>query len=230
MLTCLCDSVAGDVGIATVTVLEHLGCEVSFPSEQTCCGQPPFNGGDWVSAKEIAARNVEVFGLADESDPVVTPSTSCAAMLRHGYPMLSMPAVSRAYELCEFIVDVLGRNEWQGEIPSRRIGLHEACHGRMLGTNGQQRRLLESISGAELVPFGSAEQCCGFGGSFCTTHGKVSESIGLEKLGQMQDAGVEQVVSGDMGCLLHLQGLIDRNGIELSMLHIAQVLAEAISE
>ena len=80
------------------------------------------------------------------------------------------------------------------------------------------------------MDFGSAEQCCGFGGSFSATHGKVSESIGLEKLQQLRDAGAEQVVSGDMGCLLHLQGLIDRNGIELSTLHVAQVLAEAISE
>lgn len=226
MLTCLCDAIYGEVGIATVRVLEHLGCEVVFPKEQTCCGQPPFNAGDWNAARPVAERTVSLFGL---EVPVVTPSASCAAMVRHGYSqLLDGVEVPKTYELCEYIVKVCGREKWEGSVVPRKVGLHRACHGRALGLTDEQERLLSSISGVELVEIGSPEQCCGFGGAFSVTHGKTSEGIGLEKLQVMKSAGVEQIVSGDMGCLAHLDGLISRHHIEMKTAHIAEVLSEAL--
>ncbi len=231
MLTCLCDAVYGDVGAATVKVLEHAGCEVVFPEDQTCCGQPPFNAGDWDSARPIAERTIEVFGIGKPDQiPVVTPSASCAAMLRHGYKEL-IPGfeATKTYELCEFIVNVLRREDWGGEVSARKVALHSSCHGRMLGLQDEQERLLHSIRGVQAVSFGSPEQCCGFGGSFTITHGKVSEGIGLEKLSQIEKAGVDQIVSGDMGCLAHLNGLISRHGMAIQTTHVAQLLAEAVA-
>lgn len=225
MLTCLCDALYGEVGVATVRVLESAGCEVEFPEKQTCCGQPAFNAGDWGAAEPVARRTLRVFG---DDAPIVAPSASCAAMLRHGYAQMGVTHSAQCYELCEFLVDVLGRHEWGGKVGRRRVGVHRACHGRTIGLTDQQERLLHLIEGIEIVAFGSPEQCCGFGGAFSVSHGKVSEGIGLEKIRQMESAGVEQVVSGDMGCVLHLQGLAKRNGVNLEFVHVAQVLAEAL--
>lgn len=229
MLTCLCDAFYGEVGIATVRVLEHAGCRVEFDQVQTCCGQPPFNAGDWNAARPIAKRTVRLFGLdQEEGDYLVTPSASCAAMLRHGYGMLDVPvAKDRVFELCEFLVDVAGVTTF-GTVNAKRVALHRACHGRMMGMRDQQESLLRGLKGIELVEFGSQEQCCGFGGAFSITHGKTSEGIGLEKLRQLEQAGVDVVVSGDMGCLMHLAGLAKRNSIEVGFTHISQLLAEAI--
>jgi L-lactate dehydrogenase complex protein LldE len=229
MLTCLCDAFYGDVGIATVKVLEDCGCTVTFDSSQTCCGQPAFNAGDWSSARPVASLTVSLFGLdQEEGDPVVTPSASCAAMLRHGYSLIGVPCANRVYELCEFVHDQAGRHVWGGSVKPRRVGFHRACHGRMMGLRDQQSVLLASIEGVEIVEFGSQEQCCGFGGAFSMTHGKVSEGIGLEKLRQLETTGVEQVVSGDMGCLMHLQGLAMRHNMDMRFAHVAQLMAEAI--
>jgi len=230
MLTCLNDAFYGEVGIATVRVLEHVGCRVEFDPAQTCCGQPPFNAGDWSAARPIAERTVSLFGLnAEDGDPVVMPSASCAAMLRHGYGALGVGCkTGRVYELAEYVVDVAGRLEWDGSVSPRRVGFHRACHGRMMGLRDQQEILLRSIKGIEVVELGSPEQCCGFGGAFSVTHGKVSEGIGLEKLRQIEQAGVDQVVSGDMGCVMHLAGLAKKNSVDVSFVHFAQVLAEAI--
>ncbi len=229
MLTCLCDAFYGDVGIATVKVLEDCGCTVSFDTSQTCCGQPAFNAGDWTSARPVASRTVSLFGLdEEEGDPVVTPSASCAAMLRHGYSMMGVECAPRVYELCEFVHDQAGRHSWGGSVKPRRVGFHRACHGRMMGFRDQQISLLSSIEGVETVEFGSQDQCCGFGGAFSMTHGKVSEGIGLEKLRQLELAGVEQVVSGDMGCVLHMQGLAARHNMDIRFAHVAQLMAEAI--
>jgi len=228
MLTCLCDAFYGEVGIASVRVLEHLGCEVLFDNRQTCCGQPPFNAGDWDAARRIATHCKSVM-FGDEI-PVVTPSGSCGAMLREGYPMLfPNEPHPRAFEIGEFIAKELGVSEWKGAKPYvKKVAFHRACHGRALGLTDEQERLVASIPGVELVPFTQGEQCCGFGGAFAATHGKLSQGIGLEKLRVIADSGAEEIVSGDMGCLMHLSGLIAREKLPLRARHFAEVLAETI--
>lgn len=234
MLTCLCDAYFGEVGIATVKILEHLGCKVEFPSEQTCCGQPPFNAGDWKAARKLVLRTSEVF---QGSAPVVTPSGSCAAMIRHGYSMLVAKEPFSCFELCEFLVGPLGVSSWPPpkgrSLAPRKIAFHSSCHNRVLQASrsevgSPQRKLLESVAGIEIVSFAEEEQCCGFGGAFAATHGSLSSSIGLRKLEQVVSAGTQEIVGGDMGCLMHLDGLIRKHELPLRVRHIAELLAEAI--
>jgi len=233
MLTCLCDAFFGEVGIATVRVLEHAGCQVEFAESQTCCGQPPFNAGDWAAARKIAKHCISVFEPYGET-PLVTPSGSCAAMMREGYPMLFEGTDHpRCFELGEFLVRNLGVSKWplHGEAvaqPAVKVAFHRACHGRGLGLKDEQERLVRSLPHVEVVEFAQMEQCCGFGGAFAATHGKLSSGIGLEKLHNVADSGAEVLVSGDMGCLMHLNGLIQKNKLPIRTRHFAELLAEAI--
>ncbi len=144
--------------------------------------------------------------------------------------MLYGGAVSgRAFELSEFIVHQLKVSGLTGaESYPRRIALHRACHGRAIGLKNEQEMLLASIPGIEIVPFGSPEQCCGFGGAFSVLQGKLSSEIGLEKLRQISDSGADEIVSGDMGCLMHLKGLIEKKNLPIRVRHFAEILAEVI--
>lgn len=226
MLTCLCDAFYGEVGIATVRVLEHIGCEVQFDPRQTCCGQPPFNSGDWKSATKMVDHTQSVL---DGDVPIVVPSGSCAAMLREGLHIMGRQEFQApVYELSEFMRDVAHVNEWPALSFSRKVGHHRSCHGRMLGIGNAQEHLLSYVGGLELVSFGDADQCCGFGGAFSITHSQTSKEIGMTKLHQMVNAGVTEVTSGDMGCLMHLKGLAEREGIEIKASHYAEVLASAL--
>lgn len=228
MLTCLCDTYYGEVGIATVKVLEHLGCTVSFNANQTCCGQPAFNAGHWDEARAVANHCLTTV-FADDF-PVVIPSASCTAMVRDGYPMLfpASPQV-RAFELAEFIVQVLEIRSIPSARPyNKRCAYHASCHGRAIGLKSEQLTLLSSIPGIELVPILDSEQCCGFGGSFCVTQGKLSAEIGIEKLRSIVESGADELIGGDTGCLLHLQGLIDRSNLPLRVRHFAEVLVEVM--
>ncbi|MDR3692039.1 MAG: (Fe-S)-binding protein [Fimbriimonas sp.] len=233
MLTCLCDAFYGEVGIATVKVLEHAGCGVLFDQDQTCCGQPPFNSGDWSAARLAAGHTMRT--LLSHPEPVVTPSASCAAMIRECYPILyTGMAHPKVYELSEFLVKQLNIATWSvtaKELPPKvRVAYHFSCHGRGIGLRNEQRQLIESLPWVDLVPFDNSDQCCGFGGAFSATHGSISAGIGMEKLRAIQDAGAEEIVGGDMGCLMQLSGLIKRNGISLKTRHFSQLLAEAIGE
>lgn len=228
MLTCLCDAFYGEVGIATARVLEHVGCEVEFPDEQTCCGQPPFNAGDWGACRTLAKRTAGVF----KGSTVVVPSASCTAMVRHGYGMVLGQAPFECFELCEFLVRHVGLSRWPPErsrpIRGRSIAFHTACHGRAIGLGSLQKEFVSTIRDLEIVEFAEDEQCCGFGGAFSATHGAISSGIGLQKLEMIASSGATEIIGGDMGCLMHLDGLIRRHELPLKVRHVSQLLAEAI--
>ena len=233
MATCLCDAFHDDVAAATVEVLEHLGCEVSFPEGQTCCGQPAFNGGDWPSSRKVVRHTVGTFAA---DDPVVIPSGSCAAMMFHGAVLEfqkepDLGAVEalgrRTWELGDFIVNGLGVRSWPGRIDAS-IALHRSCHTRGTGSSEAVALLVGSIAGVRLVEFGEGEQCCGFGGTFSVTFPHISAAMGDLKLDQVRHAKPDLLVSGDMGCLMHLCGLAAKEGAPIRALHFAQVLRDAI--
>ncbi len=229
MLTCLCDAFFGEVGIAAVQVLEAAGCEVVFPENQTCCGQPPYNAGDWAASRKIANYCVSVF---DPSLPVVTPSGSCTAMVREGYHLLGVHANIQCFEIGEYLVKHIGvktlNSKLQTPNSKLKVAFHRACHGRGIGLKNEQEILVSSLPNVELVSFAQSEQCCGFGGAFAATHGKLSSGIGDEKLRNIIDSGAEILVSGDMGCLMHLNGLIEREKLPIKTKHYLQLLAEAL--
>ncbi|MFZ4508513.1 MAG: (Fe-S)-binding protein [Fimbriimonas sp.] len=235
MLTCLCDAYFGEVGIATVRVLEAAGCEVVFDANQTCCGQPPFNSGDWPAARQVANHCRQTL-FSGEQLPVITPSGSCAAMVREGYPLIfADDSHLPCFEVGEFLVKELGIQSWPPEgHPAKqkelKVAFHRACHGRGIGLKDEQETLLGSIPGVQLLPFEQAEQCCGFGGAFSANHPMISAQVGLEKIRNIQASGAEVIASGDMGCLMHLRGLIQRQNLALRTVHYVELLAEALGQ
>ncbi len=227
MVTCLCDAIYGEVAISTVQVLEKLGCKVHFPKNQTCCGQPPFNSGDWENSKLAANHCISEFQKQDL--PVVVPSASCAAMVREGYKMMGLGSPLVIYELSEFIADKCQLDSvktWKSY--PHKVAFHQACHGRSIGLKDQQETLLRKVPNIQLVAFEQAEQCCGFGGAFCVTHGALSEGIGLEKLKNIKESGANEIVTGDMGCAVHLEGLIKKHQMNLRIRHFSEILAEVL--
>lgn len=233
MATCLCDAFFADAARATVEVLEYAGCQVEFPADQTCCGQPAFNAGDWEASRKVVRHCLQVF---QGTEPVVVPSGSCAAMVFHGAllefekepDLAKVEALSRrTWELMDYLVNGLGIESWPGRFPAR-IAFHQSCHSRGTQSGEATRKLLSSIEGLELVPFGEPEQCCGFGGTFSVTFPHISTEMGRLKLTHVLEQQPDYLVSGDMGCMLHLGGLLDRGGTPLPRLHVAQVLHQAL--
>ncbi len=233
MATCLCDAFYDDVAVATVEVLEHLGVEVVFPEAQTCCGQPAFNGGDWIASRKVVRHTVKTFA---GEEPVVVPSGSCAAMMFHGAVLefekeadvSEVEALGRrTWELADFIVNGLGVKTWPGRYEAT-VALHRACHTRGTGSSEAATALLKSIAGVKLVEFGEGEQCCGFGGTFSVSFPNISSAMGELKLEHIRAVQPDVLVSGDMSCMMHLGGLAAKEGKPIKTLHLAQVLRDAL--
>lgn len=233
MGTCLCDAFYVDAAKATVQVLEHLGVEVLYPEDQTCCGQPAFNSGDWKSSRAVARHAVNVF----KGDlPVIIPSGSCTAMHKHGNLLQfekepDLPEIkdlaNRSHELVDFIVNDLGITEWPGKL-NAKIAFHHSCHTRGSGTRSAAQKLLSSINGVELVEYGQGEQCCGFGGTFCVTFPHISGQMGILKLEHLLENDPDYLVSADLSCMMHLGGLAKKQGRKLQYRHAAQILLYAL--
>src|SRR5262245_31147002 len=231
MVTCLGDALFPDVGLATVRLLGRLGVEVDFPRAQTCCGQPHFNSGYHDLARSLARHTITAFA---GGGTVVTPSGSCAAMVKLEYPHLlhndlvwhgrAEELAHRTYELSDFLVNVL-KVEDVGARFEGRATYHMACHLRGLGVRDEPERLLRRVRGLELVPLERADECCGFGGSFSVRYPGISGAMVQDKAGFIEKTGAEVVIATDAGCLMNIGGCLRRRGGRVRTVHLAEVLA-----
>lgn len=232
-VTCLIDTLQPQIGEAVVRVLERVGMQVKFPAGQTCCGQPPFNAGMRSEARKLAEHTIRTF--EEDPAPVVIPSGSCAAMIRHGYPELfaanpqwlprAQALAARTYEFSEFLVDVLGITDI-GAHYSGQATYHASCHlMRGLGIDRQPRALLAQVRGLDLIELPHVEDCCGFGGVFSVEHPEISAEMLKRKIDNIERTQAPVAIVADTGCLLHIQGGLHRQGKPQRVLHIAEVLA-----
>lgn len=234
---CYIDQLYPDVAFACLELLERQGVSVEVPAQQTCCGQVLTNRGALQAARPLA-RNFEATFAG--YDCVVCPSGSCAAALRHHpHSLGGAPggASSKVYELCQFLVQVLGVENTGVPFP-HRVALHESCHSlRELGlgqpselgavpapVESPARRLLRQVPELQLVEPARRDECCGFGGSFSVAEPDVSARMGSDRAADFEQAGAEVVTSADMSCLMHLSGLMRRQHRRARVLHIAQLL------
>jgi L-lactate dehydrogenase complex protein LldE len=243
LIPCFVEQLAPQVGSASARLLEHLGCEVWCPREQTCCGQPFLSAGATREARSLAQRQIR---LLAEADAVVCPSASCTATLRVRYPRLLGPAepeaarlAARSFELGEFAHGRLGGRATGARFP-HRVALLQSCHGlRDLGLGrasestapargpGSTETLLRAVEGLELA-LPARDECCGFGGLFAVDFPELSARIGRDRLRALAETGAEYVTATDTTCLLHLDGLRRREGYGPRPIHLAEILTAGL--
>ncbi|HEX5278720.1 MAG TPA: (Fe-S)-binding protein [Micropepsaceae bacterium] len=231
LVTCLADMFRPELGFAAVKLLELAGCEVAVPA-QTCCGQPAYNAGDRKDALALARNIVTAF---EPFDYVVVPSGSCGGMLRVHYPELlrddpawaarAREVAAKTHELLSFLVNIRGLKSVPAECSANAL-YHDSCSSmREMAVRGEPRLLLKSVDGLDLHDFGDTEVCCGFGGFFSVKYPDISARLADDKIDEAKSRGAELVLSGDLGCLLHLTGRAARRGEKIRFRHAAEVLA-----
>jgi L-lactate dehydrogenase complex protein LldE len=231
-ITCLVDQFHPEVGHAMLAVLDRLGIQYDLPCGQTCCGQPAFNAGCTEEAARVARQFVRTFA---DSEIIVAPSGSCIEMAKRRVPALfaegsaerkqAERVAGRVHEFSEFLVHVMGVSDVGARFP-HRVTYHDSCHLlRGLGIRDEPRMLLGHVREAQVVELEEADVCCGFGGTFALKYPAISGQMGRDKLRRALETGAEYLVACDTGCLMHLRGMISREGLPIGALHLAEVLA-----
>jgi L-lactate dehydrogenase complex protein LldE len=231
-VTCLVDLIRPQIGFAAAKLLEAAGCDVDVPPAQTCCGQPAWNSGDDKHAADIARQVVDAF---ETFDYVVAPSGSCAGMLRQHYPeILALDAryapraralAAKTHELVSFLVNVRGMKRVEARCQAR-VCYHDSCSSlREMRVKDEPRALLSTVDGISIAELNEPEVCCGFGGLFAVKYPEISERMADDKIADAQATGADMLTGGDLGCLLHLAGRMERTGAPLRVRHVAEILA-----
>ncbi|MCU7723075.1 (Fe-S)-binding protein [Actinoplanes sp. KI2] len=230
--TCLADTMFPAAAKATVLLLERLGHEVVFPSEQTCCGQMHINTGYQKDAVPLVRRHVRTF---EPYEVIVAPSGSCVGSVRHQHAMVAggdarlaaraTAVAARTFELSELLVDVLGVEDVGAYFP-HRVTYHPTCHSlRVLRVGDKPLRLLRRVRGLDLVELLAAEQCCGFGGTFSVKNSDTSTAMLADKMRHVLDTGADVCTAGDASCLMHIGGGLSRLRTGVRTVHLAEILA-----
>jgi len=235
-IPCYVDQFYPGAAIATLQLLEKLGVNVVYPKNQTCCGQPMANSGFehlTHGCNELFIKNFSGF------DYVVAPSGSCVLHVKEHLHDDDNPAKAteishKVYELTEFLTDVLKVTSLPAKFP-HKVGMHQSCHGQR-GLHLSQMTelvapqfskpgsLLNMVEGIEIVPLSRKDECCGFGGTFCVTEEAVSVKMGKDRVDDHIEHGAEYITGVDMSCLMHMEGILHRQGSKVKVLHIAEIL------
>ncbi len=235
-IPCYVNQFYPQVAIATLELLEKFGCEVDYPLNQTCCGQPMANSGYeklGQSCNELFTENFAKY------DYVVCPSGSCTLHIKdHLHSEKDEAAANgirkKVFELTEFMVDILKVENLEASFPYR-VGVHQSCHGqRGLHTSQMSELvgapfskgdfLLKKVKGLELVSLDRTDECCGFGGTFCVVEEAVSVKMGKDRVADHEKNKVQIITGGDMSCLMHLEGVLRRKKSNIEIRHIAEIL------
>jgi len=239
-IPCYIDQLYPNVAVATYKLLRKLDIDVEYPMDQTCCGQPLYNSGCSGECKPIARKFINTF---KKFDYIVAPSGSCISMVKHNYQKLDCNADrvnSKCYELVEFLHDILEVKSFDASF-NAKIGIHNSCHAHRelnLASRSELHEepyskiesLLTQINHIKLTKPNRVDECCGFGGTFALNEPDVSTQMGIDRLQDHMDNGVEYITGVDISCLMHLQGLIDRRKLPIKTIHISQILLGEISE
>ncbi len=232
-IPCFVDMCFPRVGMSIVEILERLGHTIEVPEELSCCGQPAFNSGYWDEARLVAEP---VLKRLRRTDAVVIASGSCGAMLKVFYPEMfantpheeaARELSAKCFEFSDFLVTKLGVTDLGARFP-HKVTFHDGCHGlRELGKKREPRELLAKVRDLELVEMSENETCCGFGGTFAAKFPMISTAMGEVKCASALQTGADYIVSNDSSCLMHIQGLLDRQGKPIRTIHLAEVLVNS---
>lgn len=228
---CFVDQLFPTTAFNMVKVLEKLGCTVSYNSNQTCCGQPAFNAGFQQECKSVATKFIEDFKGADY---IVAPSASCIGFLRNHYPTIFENGslhtavkllVNRSFEFTEFLTKVIGKTQIGARLNGKAT-YHDSCAGlRECHIKEGPRSLLQEVQGLELLEMSETDVCCGFGGSFAVKFEPVSVAMAEQKITNATATEADFIISTDLSCLMHIDGVIRKKELKLKTMHIADVLA-----
>lgn len=224
---CFIDQMFPDTAWSTIKLLEKAGCEVNYNPNQTCCGQPLYNGGDIKRATKLADKFITDFPY---ERPIITPSASCAGYIRNHYSNIvdennAERLKKNTFELCDFLVNQLKVDEFNACFPNR-ITYHDACSAlREYGIKDEPRQLLNNVKGIELIEMPNRDQCCGFGGTFMVKYAPISTAMTQQKVELAISTGAEYIVSSEASCLLNIQSYINAQKSPIKTIHIADILA-----
>jgi Fe-S oxidoreductase len=206
----------------TIRALEGAGERVVVPQAWACCGRTLYDSGRLEEAQSTLLQLLDVLDpFVRAGLPIVVAEPSCLASFRDELPnLLAMDPRSKklagaARSLAEHLLTVEELSERVVSSTSKeRVLIHPHCHGRSIGTNSTDERLLERLGfDVDVLDAG----CCGLAGAFgfqeehAEVSRKVAEDWWLPRLVE-KSASADFLVLDGFSCALQYGDLGPESG------------------
>lgn len=228
------DQFSPQTGFNLIKILNDLGFETNYPLQQTSCGKELYEAGDFAGAKSLGETVMKQFS---GSIPIVCTSSSWVAFMRKVYPKLFYNTAfhiehqsfcNKTHDITDFLVNECQTTCLNNVFPHKVLFMDNCQTLNDYGLSNEPRVLLRNTQGLELLELPETERdmCCGLASiGFASDFEPVSTSMARAKVEAAISLGAEVITSTDTACLIHLRSYINKNKLNLSCMHIIDILA-----
>lgn len=231
---CVQPAMMPNVDAATARVFDKLGIELVIASSAECCGAIRQHLIDHHGAEGQMKRNIDAWWPYVENgvETIVINASGCGVMIKDYAEILAHdPAYAEkakrvsamAKDVSEILpgfageIEALAEQKRAGGIPER-VTYHPPCtlqHGMKI--RGHVESLLAKL-GVTVRLCQDSHLCCGSAGTYSMLQPVLSQELRDRKLTNIMKTEPQEIVSGNVGCINHLQSGTDvsvRHWIEL---------------
>ncbi|MBA3274797.1 MAG: 4Fe-4S dicluster domain-containing protein [Chloroflexia bacterium] len=231
---CVMSTVFSNVNRATGRVLAHNNVATAVPATQQCCGALHVHSGMMNEARKLARTNIEAFD-GDGTSPIIVTAAGCGAALKeYGFLLKDDPNYAdRAERFSGRVNDVTEYLAARDLVPPTHevkatVTYQEPCHlAHAQRITAQPRKLLAQVPGLEIAEMKESSLCCGSAGIYNVIRKRMADELGDRKAENVVATRADCVVTANPGCHMQLRTSLKRNGSEMPVRHIVEILDEA---
>ncbi|MDO8437500.1 MAG: glycolate oxidase subunit GlcF [Nitrosomonadaceae bacterium] len=246
---CVQPVLAPNINSAAARVLDKLGISLVKAENAGCCGAVSYHLNAQQEGLDHMRRNVDAWwpyvenkagnGARHGVEAIVMTASGCGVTVKeYGYLLRYDPVyaekAARISELTRDISEILATEMGKGtslfsnstlNTKKSKLSFHSPCtlqHGM------QVRDVVEKIlvtAGFELTAVPDAHLCCGSAGTYSILQPELSQQLLKNKLTALESDNPSQIVTANIGCLMHLQ-----SGTLLPVKHWIEVLNERVEK
>lgn len=233
---CVQPALMPNIGAATARLLDAVGVQPLLADGAGCCGAIRQHLNDHDGALADMKRNVDAWWPLVQSgaiEAIVMDASGCGAMVKeYGHHLLHDPAYAeraqRISALCQDISEYLPQfaaslKTLLKNRPVDHLAYHPPCtlqHAQQV--RGEAEALLRELGFTVKLPLES-HLCCGSAGTYSVLQPELSKALRNRKLQHLAETAPQRIVSGNIGCIQHLQ-----TGTTIPVLHWVELLDEAL--
>ena len=245
LMGCVQPALMPNVNSATARVLDLAGIQTLVADGAGCCGALRTHLADTEGGLRDMRRNIDAWwplveGLtsAGKVEALIMNASGCGVTVKqYGQALAHDPQYAhKAARISELTRDI---SEWADELmPAlkarlrghralkvQRVAYHPPCtlqHGQQL--RGGVEGLMRSLGFEVLLPAQESHLCCGSAGTYSVLQPALAHQLRDRKLSHLQPLQAQVIVSGNVGCVQHLQ-----SGTQTPVRHWIEVLDEALA-
>jgi glycolate oxidase iron-sulfur subunit len=234
---CVQPGMMPNIDAATIRVLDKVGIGSQVLAQSGCCGALNFHLDAQEQARSQMRTNIDAWWPLIDSgavEAIVMNASGCGGTVKeYGHhlrldPLYAEKAqvvsdhVKDIAEILAPMADVLRKKMNAANLPARTV-FHPPCTlQHWQGLRPVSETLLNSL-GLALQPFEETHLCCGSAGAYSVLQPEISTALRDRKLGHVNQAKPDVIVSSNIGCIGHLQ-----SGTDTPVKHWIEVIDQAL--